>query len=372
MTDIYDVQGEFRRIEAVLDERRSNAKRALEIRRARAYDMAPDLERIEYDIAAAGIKYNRALLAGTVSLTEAQSGIEADINALAIERDALLSGNSLPAGYLALEHACEKCGDTGYLPGEGGTPVRCECFKQLLFNGMESGSNIISAGSANFRLFDENLFSEIPDEARYRRADSPRENICKIRDSAKRFIRAFNKGSYENLYFYGQPGSGKTFMAASIAHELMRGGTAVLYLSASQLFNIITEYRMRSFRDDGYRDTRYHRILSCKLLIIDDLCTEPKTDSRYSEFITLLNERVAPRACSTIIISNKELEKLQDDYDERILSRMVGSFRIIKFFGDDIRLSRPGGLVPGDSRQSRSDGVSADDIRLKRPVGRRV
>lgn len=333
----------IRRIDTILEERRANARRALDVRRERVYEMLPELEQIDYDIAAAGLKHNRDLLSGEVSLDGAQSGLQAEIDVLKKRRETLLESREIAGDTLELTPYCAVCGDTGVVADAGGQPARCGCYMQLLFNSLESSSNIVSAGVAGFELFDENLFSGKADETVYKQAGSPRDNILTIKDSAWRFIRSFNEGAYENLYFFGKPGTGKTFMAASIAHELMRGGTAVLYLSAPALFNIITEHRLRSVRDEDYRDALYRQIFACKLLIIDDLGIESLTDARYTEFITILNERIVPGACSTIIVTNMDLKKLQAQYDERVFSRVVGSFRIIRFFGEDIRLKRPGG-----------------------------
>ncbi|MCL2058336.1 MAG: ATP-binding protein [Oscillospiraceae bacterium] len=369
----------YRQIEAILSERRADARRALELRRRRVAEAIPEFESLEYDIKAAGLAYNRALLSGEKALSEALSDMERTIGALCKKRDGLLEKHGFPCGYLLPVPVCAQCGDTGYVAAEGtggatntggatsvgsatniggamningayntdgatnvsGATERCSCFKQLLFNSLEAASNIVAAGAANFDIFDESLYSDRADEAKFKQAASPRDNICRIRDSAKRFVRAINDGIYENLYFFGQPGTGKTFMAASIANELMRGGTPVLYLSAPTLFNIFSEHRMLSIRDDNYRDTLFRQVFSCKLLIIDDLGIEAMTESRFSDFIALLNARLAPGAYSTIISTNKELSEFKSLYDERILSRVIGSFHIIRFYGDDIRLRRP-------------------------------
>jgi len=341
MTETLLNQSGYKRIEAILEERRVKARRALEIRHKRVRDTIPGFEELEFDIAAAGLKYNRALLSGTMQLKETQAELDGEINSLRLKQAELLSRNGFSEDYLAPTPECALCGDTGYITGTDGRAERCACYCQLLFNSLEAASNILSAGAAGFELFDETLYSERADGAKYKQAASPRDNIVKIRDSAKRFTHAFRGGIYENLYFFGQPGTGKTFMAASIANALMREGTPVLYLSAPNLFNMFTEHRVRSFRDEDYRDTLYKRVFSCKLLIIDDLGMESLTDSRFSEFVALLNERLASGICSTIISTNMELKELKTRYDERAFSRIVGSFRIIRFFGDDIRLKRP-------------------------------
>jgi len=345
MTEILRDQEVFKKIEAILEGRRAAARRELDSRRGGAYAAVPGLEDLELEMAAAGVRHNQALLNGERSLDEARSEIDGEIGGLIQKRDELLNENGLSRDYLIIKYTCDLCGDTGYTAGDDGAPRRCACYKQLLYDSLESSSNIISAGAASFKQFNEALYSDAPDEKKYKQKDSPRDNIRKIKKTTGKFVRAFGNGAYENLYFFGQPGTGKTFMAASIAHELMRGGVAVLYLSAPSLFNAITEHQFKTGRDEGYRDTLYRQIFTCKLLIIDDLGTEAMTESRFSEFISLLNARLAPGNFSTILITNLELKGLQAQYDERIFSRILGSFRIIRFYGEDLRLRRAGGVV---------------------------
>ncbi|MEI3280180.1 MAG: ATP-binding protein [Eubacterium ramulus] len=64
---------------------------------------------------------------------------------------------------------------------------------------------------------------------------------------------------------------GKTFLSHCIAKELLDTGHSVIYFSAHQLFEILTENAL------GQVDTRefdYRNIFDCDLLIIDDLGTE--------------------------------------------------------------------------------------------------
>ena len=333
-------QNEYKRADAILAGRRAESRRALGERHARAFGAAPELERVENEITEAGLKHGRLLLSGAESAAGAQAGLADDIGALTRRRDAILKEHGLPGDYLTPAPYCRICGDTGYVADARGVPERCECYKQTLYDCLQAASNIMAAGAAGFDIFNENLYSDKADEQKYRSAASPRENILKVRDSSLRFVKSFHEGGRENLYFFGKPGTGKTFMAASIALELMKSGVAVLYMSAPNLFNIITEHRMMSVRDAGYRDVLYRQILGCKLLIIDDLGLESMTGARYSEFIILLNARITSSGYSTIISTNLILEELQAAYDERVLSRILGTFHNIRFFGDDIRLKR--------------------------------
>ena len=351
MADISWDQNAYKKAEAALEARRARARRELEARRAEAYWAVPALLDVEGEISSVGIKYNRALLSGELPPDAVQADLDREIGALKERRESLLLLNGFPDDFLSLAPECALCGDTGYVAGQGGLPERCACFRRLLVSGLVTASNVLTAGEAGFELFDEALYSAEADEARYKNVLSPRENIITIRDRALGFIEMFKDGERENLYFFGRSGTGKTFMAASIANELMRAGVVVLYLSAPSLFSIFTEHRLRAARDEDYRDSLYRQVFASELLVIDDFGTESMTDSRYSEFVTLLNERLSPglgagsgnvSGCrfSTILSTNMDLQELRGRYDERILSRIVGSFRLIRFFGEDIRLAR--------------------------------
>jgi DNA replication protein DnaC len=142
-----------------------------------------------------------------------------------------------------------------------------------------------------------------------------------------------------NLYFYGAVGTGKTFMAKSTGLELLKRGHTVLYLSAPVLFDVIR--RARFSPDDSELDATYRDLVETQLLILDDLGTEPASDARYAEFLTLLEARktrASHHMARTIISSNLDLKQIYQAYNERIASRILGEFEPIKFFGDDIRI----------------------------------
>jgi len=357
MVDLMRDSESYRLIEAAYEKKREKSRRELDMRRKLAYDQIPRLNEIEDEIAAKGLAYNRALLSGESTLDQTLNAIDCEIGDLRKKRDGMLLENGYPADYLTISHECALCGDTGISTGDGGVPERCACFRRQMHKIIESQSNVAATGFASFENFDESLFSDKVDEAKYKQNVSPRANIRRLMDSAKRYTRAMRDGICENLYFFGETGTGKTYMAAAIASELIRDGVSVLYLSAPILFDIISEYRYKSYRDAEYRDAAYRHIYSCELLIIDDLGIELITDAKYLEFIDLLNERLAfapiPEerrptsgskqrgmsgfAKSTIISTNLNLNELRLRYDDRIVSRIVGGFRIIYFFGDDIR-----------------------------------
>ena len=61
---------------------------------------------------------------------------------------------------------------------------------------------------------------------------------------------------------------------------------------------------------------------------------------KFSELFTIINSRLLNPQTKTIISTNLSLENLAKNYDDRILSRLIGNFNICKFFGEDLRLKR--------------------------------
>ena len=58
-----------------------------------------------------------------------------------------------------------------------------------------------------------------------------------------------------------------------------------------------------------------------------------------SALFDCLNERLIHQK-STIISTNLSLKEMQEKYEERITSRVIGNYTVLKIFGDDIRLKK--------------------------------
>jgi DNA replication protein DnaC len=184
------------------------------------------------------------------------------------------------------------------------------------------------------------LYPDEINEAKYGISISPRDNINTIKNLCLDFTKNIDDPNQKNLFFSGRTGVGKTFLSLCIARELLNQGRTVLYMTAPVLFDIVTEYKMKAFKEDNYNDDKYHSIFSVELLIIDDLGTETLSDSRYAEILNILNSRQSQdtiSACKTIISTNVGPKKLFELYTERITSRIVGYFDRLVLSGKDIR-----------------------------------
>ena len=78
------------------------------------------------------------------------------------------------------------------------------------------------------------------------------------------------------------------------------------------------------------------RILSCDLLILDDLGTEMTTAFVQSALYTLVNTRLMEHK-STIISTNLRPDDLAQRYSPQVASRIEGEYQQLTFLGEDIR-----------------------------------
>lgn len=346
-----------REIKAILEARRDRARADLEERKAEVWRKVPELEALDRRIAMEGIRHAR-LLIRSQDMSEAEA-LARRITDLKQEAQRLLVENGYPADYLEPRFTCRICGDTGLVTDPRTFETRaCVCYRQLYLEKLYQVSNILDDGMTGFEHFDEMLFPDSPDRERYGSDISPREQILAIRDRCYAFIDHFSDPNPANLYFFGSAGTGKTFMAKSVGLELIKKGYTVLYLSSPTLFDVIRKARFSS--DNGEWDATYRDLVETQLLILDDLGTEPASDARYAEFLTLLEARKARSSqhiARTIISSNLHPRQIYQAYNERIASRIVGEFETLKFFGDDIRILKKMRLNDNRSGKGRSSAA---------------
>lgn len=237
------------------------------------------------------------------------------------KRNRLLKEAGFPSDYLNPIYQCPKCRDTGFLTE---SRSKCSCFiaaqTRLLFE--QSGiSDLIQI--QNFDTLSFDYFN-----------DAESASYSNALNNARNFIRNFNS-DYQNLVFYGNVGTGKTFLSCCIAKELMETGFSVTYKSADRLFKDLVDLR---FGDDKNEYFSFIEDLDqCDLLIIDDLGTEAITERVKADLFTCLNNRDLLKK-ATLISTNLTLDELNRRYSERIFSRISSHFTFCKFEGRDIRM----------------------------------
>ena len=252
---------------------------------------------------------------------------------LQAERAELLVAHGYPADALDDKPACPKCNDTGWRGA-----VMCQCLKNLCAQEqIKELSKLLDLGEQSFDTFSLDVYSPSPWRGN---GISPRENMEMVYEICLNYAQKFGRFYFNNLFLSGAPGLGKTFLSACIARTVSENGFSVVYDTA---VNIFSRFEDRKFSRDA-EDTREardetRRYLSCDLLILDDLGSEMTTPFVQSALYTLINSRLTADR-RTVISSNLSMEDVRRRYAPQIASRLEGEYRVLPFFGEDIRLLR--------------------------------
>ncbi len=254
---------------------------------------------------------------------------EERIAALTAEKRSLLASLGYPEDYLNPPYHCPDCEDTGYIGTE-----RCHCFQQAAIDLVYAQSNLAPIFEREcFENFSLSYYSE--DLIDPGTGISSLEAAKSAYDNCRLFVRDFDT-QFQNVFLFGDTGTGKTFLSHCVAGELLRAGHSVLYFSADRLFGILADY---TFGRDRASEADYDGIFGCDLLILDDLGTEMINTLTLNKFFSFLNERLLHQK-STLISSNLNLQDIRHTYTERISSRISSYFTVLHLFGRDIRVQQ--------------------------------
>ena len=307
------------------DERQLQNKTILETRTKELHQKIPKLLEIEHCIAECSVASARKLFDGD---SNAITALKQQLNELRSQKARLLKEYGYPADYLSPVYSCPDCKDTGYIDGK-----HCHCFTQKIIDIIYDQSNLKDIlVYENFSNFSLEYYSK--DEIDTNGLSSLKAAMNAQEDSLE-FVKTFDT-AFSNLLFYGDTGIGKTFLSNCIAKEVLDKGHSVIYFTAFQLFDILS---MGVFDKDKKAMTAHQNIFECDLLIIDDLGTELINAFTNSQLFLCLNERIL-RKKSTIISTNLNMQQLMEIYSERTFSRILKYYKIIKMFGDDIRIKK--------------------------------
>lgn len=308
------------------DARQLHNKDILAARTKELQKRAPELLEIDHSIAELSVDSARKLFNGEA---DALANLKKQIAALRLRKEQIIKKLGYPANYLENIYTCPDCKDTGYIDGK-----RCHCFTQQALDIIYDQSNIREIlADENFSKFSFDYYSNI--EVNPATGLTSLETARIAYDICQNFVEDFDN-TFSNLYFYGDTGTGKTFLSNCIASELLNKGHSVIYFTAFQLFDILSK---GIFDKDNDAKAAHQNIFDCDLLIIDDLGTELANSFTTSQFFLCINERIL-RKKSTIISTNLNMAQIADIYSERVLSRISSNYAIIKMFGDDIRMKK--------------------------------
>lgn len=319
------------------EKRRDKAVREQDHRQAVAFARIPALSDLMGEIGTLGVRNARSILHEG---PEGPADLAEQLRQLKVRRDSLLMSAGFAENWLDPWWTCPLCQDTGYVaPDDGSGRITCICTRQPVVDRLYQASNLARDAQIGFDHYTDKYYPDMASKDKYGVEDPVRIHMNAVYERVRHFAEHFNEEETRSLYLYGTTGTGKTFLAKSAGKSLLDTGHTALYLSAPAFFDAA---RAAKFHDEDRPDaeTAYRHILETNLLILDDLGTEPATDSRYADLLTLLEERSRPSTETrrTIIATNMDLKRLYAVYNERIGSRISGEYEVLSFAGADIRV----------------------------------
>ena len=304
-----------------LARRREDNARLHAAREAEVYARAPEIRETD--------KALRALLAEVVDLT-AGGGTRAAVDRvgqksldLCARKAEQLVARGWTADYLDDVVQCPRCHDSGYLRDGR----MCSCLQDLYEEERKAELNAaLTLSEENFADFRLDYYS-----------GDAREYMELALNTAREYAVRFGPES-PNLLFQGGTGLGKTFLSGCIAKTVSGRGFSVVYETAQGAFGAFEEQKFsRDAETYALSSEKVRRILSCDLLILDDLGTELTTSFTQSALYNIVNSRLSAPGKKTIISTNLTDGEFAARYIPQIVSRVNGEFDTLFFMGRDIR-----------------------------------
>ena len=252
---------------AQIASRKENAEMTALANRTQYFAKFPELKNIESKIEQGYKTVINALINGATR--EQMETLRKKHTELCAQRDNLLDLLGVNKLEYFPNYICKCCEDTGYVDGKD-----CTCLDTLVR-----------------QIAYRQMCKEFPAD-KYRFADfsleyyDEKEKMKKIYDKAVDFAENFSSDS-PNLFLQGGTGLGKTHISLSIANEVAKKGYGVLYNSVQNFLSVIE--REHFGQDKG--DDTLTALLTCDLLILDDLGTEFLTQFTNSILYNIINTR---------------------------------------------------------------------------------
>ena len=307
-------------VKDALEQNRRKAIADADRRTAEVGKLYPEIAQVDAILSQTGLRIMEAIRMGNYGLSERMTALEEE-NALLLEkrREYLLS-HGLPADYTDPKFSCKTCEDSGYYNNK-----MCSCLRQALFLAGVAQSGLGKLPETqNFDNFRTEYYTDP-------------ESVSTVLEYCRRFANNFSEKTRENILITGATGLGKTHLSTAIAREAILRGYDVRYDS---LPNILSDFEFDRYKS-SYKDSelRGERYLTCDLLIMDDLGTEVVNQFTLSCLYNIINTRLAAEK-PTIISTNLGEDALQERYNDRITSRLLGEYRPLIFVGQDIRMQK--------------------------------
>lgn len=312
---------------AQLARRRRDAQELTRRRREEIYRKLPRTREIDREMANTSISLTKAVLAGG-NPEKLIGQLQEENLRLQQERRELLEQAGYPPDYLAEQHGCPHCQDEGYVGNR-----MCDCLRKILRElAYRSVSDSACMAGCTFSNFSLHYYSDQPLGAG---GPVPRRQMEEILAYCRSYAENFSLSpASRSIVMTGSTGLGKTHLSLAIAAGVIDRGFGVVYGSCPNLLDRLEKEKFS--RAGGEGEGVQASLLECDLLIVDDLGTEFSTTFTQAALYNLVNSRINTGR-PTIVNTNLDVEQIERMYGERMVSRLIGSYAFLYFYGRDIR-----------------------------------
>ena len=225
-------------------------------------------------------------------------------------------------------YKCPLCQDRGILLDED-VAYPCSCMRTKKLENQFRHARI-SRELINSRL-DKFRFDFYTSD---RGEQTHREGATRALNAAVSFVKECQRNPHGlGILYTGPVGSGKTYLAASIANELMEAELQVLFLVVPDLLDELRATYKSEVNEMDLLDTAR----TIPILILDDLGAHNYTDWTRNRLYSIINYRMNEQL-PTVITSNLSLDEMEDYIGVRTTSRIIQSSRIFRLtVEEDIR-----------------------------------
>ena len=240
------------------------------------------------------------------------------------EKQKLLKIAKLSEKDLVPKYECNICDDSGFVGGK-----MCGCYKKRRNQEIIKMCGLDISADKTFKTFNTNICKN----------GKHATTLNKLKSTLVEWSEKYPNVKKKNILISGTPGGGKTYLSECLANEMISKNYSVCFLSAFDMNNMFLKYHTTF---DSTKNSWLEPLLTCDILFIDDLGTEPVMKNvTFNYLFLLLSER--ERFSRPIIVTTNLLpDNIMDRYGERIYSRLNNkrSGFVCYVEGDDLRLSK--------------------------------